>query len=142
VRLVAFLPEHLDRIQTDVRDRRPSGNSMGPRPGAAFTLMDADRVMGCAGLVPMGRHVEAWAVLSDALRSRPMLLHRQVVRALRMLDAHWPTRLLAIAQRDSRTAQNWLERLGFRQIDCDADWVCYERVTEMAGSIDDDLKDV
>ena len=37
-----------------------------PRPGIAFTLMDGDRVLGCAGLVPIGGHAEAWALLRCA----------------------------------------------------------------------------
>lgn len=142
MRLVEFLPEHLDRIHTGDVNRFPLAAGMRPRPGAAFTLMDGNRVMGCAGVIPMGGHGEVWAALSDGLRSRPMLLHRMALRALRMQAAQWPMRLLAIAHRDSRTAQNWLERLGFRQVDRDADWVCYERAKATTGSTDNDVETV
>ncbi|MHA1563690.1 MAG: hypothetical protein ACTSX7_00135 [Alphaproteobacteria bacterium] len=113
-----------------------------PRPGIAFTLLDGERVLGCAGLVPMGGHAEAWAMVSDALRARPMMLHRLVIRALRMQDLHWPKRLLAIARIDSRTSQKWLERLGFTPIGDDADWAFYERVSETTGSVEDGNKGI
>ncbi len=126
MKLVAFEPAHLRQLD-------PGTANLMPRPGVAFSLLDADRVLGCAGLVPMAGHAEAWALISDELRARPMILHRLVVRALRMLDDRWPTPLLAVVQTESRTARNWLERLGFRRNGRDANWVCYERNGTLSG---------
>lgn len=134
MRLVNFRPCHLRQLR---EAEHAISEPQDPRAGAAFTLMDGDRVLGCAGLVPVGNHAEAWAVLTDALRARPMLLHRLAKRALAVQDAHWPKRLLAIARIESRTSQKWLERLGFSQIGEDAHWAFYERISETVGSVED-----
>ncbi len=138
MRLVNFRPCHLRQLQEAAPAEHAISEPQNPRAGVAFTLMDGDRVLGCAGLVPVGNHAEAWAVLTDALRARPMLLHRLAKRALAMQDTHWPKRLLAIARIESRTSQKWLERLGFARIGEDLDWAFYERISETVGSVEDD----
>ena len=50
--------------------------------GLAYTLVDDDTVLGCAGLMVSGRVGLAWAALSDAIRARPLVLHRTVKRKL------------------------------------------------------------
>ena len=82
--------------------------------GPAFTLMEGSRALGCGGVAIEDGEGRAWAFLSDALRRRPLLLHRTVKRALPALIAHCGlTSVTAEAHVDFEAARRWLERLGF-----------------------------
>ncbi len=83
-------------------------------PGTAFSGVEAGRVLGCAGIVIRGSAGVAWAVLSDSLRKRPMVLHRAVKRGMRkIIEENGLKRLEASCIEGFESAARWLERLGF-----------------------------
>ncbi len=103
-------------------------------PGGAVTLMGDAGVLGCAGLVATGDGcAEAWAVVSPALRARPMVLHRLALRGLEIAPFQ---RIGATVQREYAAGEQWLCRLGFRRttqnpglsaMSWTGDYVRYER---------------
>ncbi len=115
--IVAFNPVHLVDIDPPVLARSQMQRfAAAYRPaGPAFTLLEAGRALGCAGLVLEGKQAQAWAFLSDELRRRPQLLHRTVSHALPALIGHYELEsVTAEAHADFAAARLWLERLGFR----------------------------
>lgn len=127
MQLVAFESAHLGQLQLGEFDRTALNGYQIIRPGIAFTLLDGERVLGCAGLIPIDDHAEAWIAMSDELRARPMVLHRLVCKALRVHDVTWPVPIWAIARKNALFAHKWLERLGFKQGDEDGDFIRFQR---------------
>ncbi|MGD1878325.1 MAG: hypothetical protein ACFB13_12610 [Kiloniellaceae bacterium] len=117
VRVVPFEPAHLADLDPPVFDPAQMQRfAAAYRPaGPAFTLMEGGRALGCGGLLIEGGEARAWAFLSEALRRRPVLLHRTVKRALPALARHYELRTVrAGAHAEFATGRRWLERLGFR----------------------------
>lgn len=117
LRIEPFAPAHLADIDPLVFDRPQMRRfAAGYRQaGPAFSLMEDEKALGCAGLVIEAGTGRAWAFFSEELRGRPMLLHRTVKRALPALVAHYGLQcVLAEAHADFHAARRWLERLGFR----------------------------
>jgi len=88
-------------------------------PGSlSFTILDGPQVLGCGGLLPTGNHeAAAWALLSDALRARPVSLHRLARRALRDVPtAIGITHIQASAHPAFPAAGRWLKALGFKPL--------------------------
>ncbi len=100
--------------------------------GPAYTLVDGDTVLGCAGVLIEGRVGTAWAVLSDEIRARPVVLHRQVKRMLKQIVTEYQLeqvlatvyeefsagRLPARSRRfASAKAGRWMGLLGFRRLE-------------------------
>ena len=116
VLVVRFVPAHLadlDPPALDPGQLRRFAAAYRPS-GPAFSLVEAGRALGSGGLIVKGGEGRAWAFLSDALRARPMLLHRTVARALPALAAHYELRsVVAEAHADFAAARQWLVRLGF-----------------------------
>jgi hypothetical protein len=116
VSVAPFEPVHLADLEPPVFDRRQLQRfAAAYRPaGPAFTLIEAGRALGSGGLIVEGGEARAWAFLSDALRARPMLLHRTVKRALPALMQHYEVlSVVAEAHADFAAARQWLSRLGF-----------------------------
>lgn len=117
VRVVRFEPAHLADLEPPAFDREQLRRfAAAYRPaGPAFTLMEAGKALGSAGLLLAGGEGRAWAFLSERLRARPMLLHRTVKRALPVLMRHYALHSVAAeAHGEFAAARRWLERLGFR----------------------------
>lgn len=80
----------------------------------AYTAMDGGRVLGCAGVQIVGEVGYAWAALSDAMRERPISLHRAIVRGLRDVEREYGLRSVEITVYEKfERAKTWAERLGF-----------------------------
>ncbi len=116
--IVPFEPEHLTQLhpplmtpaqlRSFVRAYRPCG--------PAFTIVQRDSVLGCGGVIVAGDMGHAWAVLSDALRARPMVLHREVKRHLDQIDREFRLeQIFATVYEGFPAGRRWLERLGFRE---------------------------
>ncbi|GAB4391007.1 MAG: hypothetical protein Tsb0032_00390 [Kiloniellaceae bacterium] len=119
-RIVPFVPAHLADLDPPVFEPEQLRRfAAAYRPaGPAFTLIGEGRALGCGGLVVEEGEGRAWAFLSEALRQRPLLLHRTVKRALPALAAHYALkRITAEAHADFAGARRWLERLGFHQLE-------------------------
>ena len=115
-RVIPFEPAHLADLEPPVFDYAQMRRfAAAYRPtGPAFTLIQSGQALGCAGLMIEGEEGRAWAFLSDALRCRPLLLHRTVKRALPALANHYELKgMTAEAHADFTAARRWLERLGF-----------------------------
>lgn len=116
-RIIPFEPAHLADLDPPVFEPRQMRRfAAAYRPsGPAFTLIEGGRALGCGGLLIEDGEGRAWAFLSDALRQRPLLLHRTVKRALPALAEHYELKsTTAEAHADFTAARKWLERLGFR----------------------------
>lgn len=80
-------------------------------PGLAFSCIEGDRVLGCAGLVPFwaGR-AEAWAMFAANLNREFIYIHQAAVR---FLDSCGIRRVEAHVDAGFGQAQKWVEMLGF-----------------------------
>lgn len=86
---------------------------------SAVTLTEGGRVLGCGGVlaVPGSRVGRAWAIFGEDLRSRPLLLHRNVLRSLpEIVEGLGLERLEARVLAEFAASRRWLERLGFRDL--------------------------
>ena len=84
--------------------------------GPAYTLVDGDTVLGCGGVLIEGRVGTAWAVLSDEIRARPVVLHRQVKRMLNQIVTEYQLeQVLATVYEEFSAGRRWMGRLGFRE---------------------------
>jgi hypothetical protein len=118
IAIVPFEVGHLARIEPPlVSPGRAAAHPPASVIGPAFTAIAEDgAVLGCAGVVVHGSVGEAWAVLSDEARRRPLFLHRRVKRGLAaIVREHGLLRVEAAAHGDHPAAQSWLRRLGFRE---------------------------
>lgn len=79
--------------------------------GQAFTALDSDRVLACAGLIPSWPgSAQAWAMLANDIGGAGMV---RVTRAvLRLLELH-TGRIEAVVEADFDAGHRWMRILGF-----------------------------
>lgn len=121
--VVPFEPAHLARIEPGpfellaLEGVPPGALRAGvPVPGPALTICDdAGTPLGAGGLVPLWRGVaQGWLFASDRLREHPAVLHRTVLRALRLSeDALGLHRVQITVHEDFYLSSLWVGRLGF-----------------------------
>lgn len=118
MRIVPFKPEHLEvlALQQEQEYMRPYLGIIGygkwlAVEGKSFTGMDGERVLFCAGVLPMweGRG-EAWALFSSDLQRHFLKIHNAVRRFFAICDVR---RIEANVQADSECARRWMRMLGF-----------------------------
>ena len=117
MRVVPFEVAHLAMLDPPALSTEDVGEfkALFPISGPAFTAIDGDTILGCAGVQIVGDVGHAWAFLSDAIRDRPIPLHRAVVRGLGEIErTHDLRRVVATAYYRFHRAHDWLRRLGFR----------------------------
>lgn len=119
MQLVPFRAEHLGQFEPGERER-PLMSAVDVRAvaraweGKAMALVEGETVLGIGGAdaVPDGYVITL--ALSDALRARPMLLHRMARRVLRdTLSRPGRRRILAHVHPEDHSGIAWVERLGF-----------------------------
>jgi hypothetical protein len=121
IRIVPFEPAHLLVVEMGAHEREWIGGfdiaACAARwpPGPAWSAVAGDAVLGCAGLTVAGDTATAWAMLSDALRARPMALHRAVSRRLDRLAPRY-RRIRACLAGEFALGERWLRGLGFRPV--------------------------
>lgn len=125
LRIIAFEPEHLGRMQPRAFEARQIGLVADPQAlaalyaqrGPAFTGMAGQEIMACGGLVMLWRGVaEVWMVSTALVAARPLAFHRAVKRGLARLRQDmglW--RVQAAVQKEHEVSRAWLARLGFRE---------------------------
>lgn len=120
MRIVPFLPEHLDDLASAATLTIENGAALAGT-GMAYTGMVGNRAIGCAGLVEQwGGRACAWAVLSAETGPHMLAISRAVRRGL---DMHGYRRVEAAVRVDYPPAgKRWMELLGFRW-ECRAE--CY-----------------
>ena len=121
IRIVPFEPAHLLALDMGAHERAWLGGfdraacAVHWPAGPAYSAVAGGAVLGCAGLMAQGDSATAWAVLSDALRARPMALHRAASRMLAAIAPHF-RRIRATAPADFAAGARWLRALGFRPV--------------------------
>lgn len=116
MKLVPLAPEHLLALEPGNRERAVFAKLGRPEsvPGPGVAALEGDRVRGCGGVVlRAGAPPLGWVLLDDALRRRPVRLHRLVSRALAGFCARYGAIAASVDPLD-QAAVLWIERLGFR----------------------------
>jgi hypothetical protein len=124
MRIVAFEPDHLTAITPrafeakemlllgNIRERAQEYLRYGP----AFTGVDGDQIVGCAGLVVLWPGVaEAWAVSTHLWPSRAKSVHKAILHGLRELSftmGLW--RIQTAIHGNHEVSYRWLLRMGFK----------------------------
>lgn len=116
--IVPFMPSHLDNLllqpaQAYMRPffaNKKYGTSLAV-PDKSFAALDGDRVLACAGVLPLweGR-AEAWALLSPDLKRNFVHIHFATAR---FLGACGIRRIEAHVDAELGCAKRWVEMLGF-----------------------------
>jgi len=115
MKTVPFRPEHLDQMdlgEIECASAMATFRTMASDlPGPAKTLMDGGMPVGAFGIVVTGDTGWSWAVFSDALRRRPVALHRTALKELNAV-----TGLRAVhgtVKHGWKEGARWLRRLGY-----------------------------
>jgi hypothetical protein len=117
MRIEAFRPEHLDRLQLqpaqayfEQQFSQPGYASMLSN-GPAFTALDGDVVLGCGGAAELwGDRACVWSLLSD--RAGPHMM--AITRAVRGFILQLPYRRIeALVDREFEAGHRWARLLGF-----------------------------
>ena len=116
--IVPFHPDHLDALllqpaQAYMRAflSHPGYGQALAIPGKAFSALDGDTVLGCAGILPLWEsRAEAWALFGGDLKRHFVQIHRAT---LRFLDACPIRRIEATCDAGFCDAKRWIELLGF-----------------------------
>jgi hypothetical protein len=121
MQIIAYKPAHLARIAPQGAQAGIAGNLDRETAvslaidGSAFSAVEAGRIVGCAGIVPLWPGVgHAWAVLSDAALAHPVTLTRTVQRELSRIEAALDLRRVQATVAEEHIAgRRWLAWLGF-----------------------------
>lgn len=117
--LVPYEPSHVERLvlQPGQAHMRPYLEAKDYTkwiavPGKSFTGFDGDRVLFCAGVIPIweGRG-EAWSLLGSDLKRDFLKIHNAVLRFFEVCDLR---RIEANVDPNSDCAKRWVELLGFK----------------------------
>lgn len=81
--------------------------------GTAFTVFEGNQILGCAGISVLWPGVgEAWTMISNEWRAKPLSLHRLIKRGLAQFSTQFHrVELYVIAE--FTEGYKWAERLGF-----------------------------
>ena len=116
--VVPYQPHHLESLLLQPNQAYMRSLMTNPEyqksldiTGKAFTAIDGETVLACAGIVPFweGR-AEAWAIMSHDLKRHFLLIHRATER---FLDACGFPRVEANVDANFGCAQRWMDMLGF-----------------------------
>lgn len=116
--VVAYEPEHLERLRLQPAQAYLSGR-IGSEyaramvvDGQSFSALSGDRVIACAGLIPLwaGR-AHAWALLAEDAGRDLLAVHRAVGRFLSLSTVR---RIETSVYHEFAAAHRWARLLGFR----------------------------
>lgn len=118
MKVVPYQPEHLKSLllQPGQSRARPylerADYATALVMPTSFTALEGDRVLACAGVIPLwqGRG-EAWALMGSDLRRHFLCIHRAT---LRFLEACGLQRVEAAVDAEFCEAVEWIEMLGFK----------------------------
>lgn len=115
IRAVPFEPWHLMALQRDTSEAMATQAQFRQKAGVAYTAIDGDMILGCAGIIAEKGVGGAWALLSEELkaghkiwflRTSKMLLDA-AVKALKL------RRIEALVDPDLKINCQWIEWVGF-----------------------------
>lgn len=126
IELTRFRTEHWLALTGDLSSRSVLQGRVREEAGIAYSAIDGDLILGCAGIIAERRYGTLWALLSDELkRKHPLWFHRQarglLMPVIRTLDL---TRVEALVDPEIQMNCRWLEALGFTN----------KRIKERAGA--------
>lgn len=112
IRIVDYLPEHLEKIEL-----RACHDGERPKsiPGQAVTFLSFDEPIAIIGghMIAPGM-MQAWALLSDKIIARKKSFHKQVKLFIEWALEHFSLRRIQISVRTSFPAgYKWAKALGF-----------------------------
>ncbi len=121
MRIIPFKPEHLNKVSPQdaqsavARYAASLDAQMLDRPGMAFTAVDGEHPVGCAGVVELWPGVgQAWAVLSEQALDHPVVLTRAAMRELPRICRDCGLGRVQASVADGHGAgARWLAFLGF-----------------------------
>lgn len=117
--ITPYQPTHLDALMLQPAQEMARPLLADPEyrkalavPGMAFSALDGDRVLCCAGLIQYweGR-AEAWALMGQDLKRDFLRIH---YATRRFLDVCGFRRIEATVDPDFGCARAWIEALGFK----------------------------
>lgn len=113
--LVKFRAHHLLALRDDTSPVSTLNALAREKAGIAYTALDGDRILGCAGVVAEGRCGSVWSCLTDELKkTHPLWLHRTVksliMPIIQTLDL---VRVEAFVDPTVKMNCEWVKRLGF-----------------------------
>lgn len=115
MKTVPFKTEHLERMEFGRIERLSAMDTfrkmIGSAEGPAKTLMDGDTPVGAFGIVVVGDTGWSWAVFTDALRARPVALHRTARKELNAI--HGLRVVHGTVKHGWKEGAEWLRRLGY-----------------------------
>jgi hypothetical protein len=122
IAFIPFHPKHMAAIELQeaqacfaVLMSKPSYTQAICEPGLSFSGVVADRVVGCAGVLPQwpGRAI-AWAVLSARIPARAWpAITRHVIRVLDAAHARGHDRIECTVDCEHAAGMDWARRVGF-----------------------------
>jgi hypothetical protein len=115
IRAIPFEPWHLLALTRDTSDRAATQATFRQKCGIAYTAIDGDMILGCAGIVADHGVGGAWALLSEELKSNHKFWFLRTSRML--LDAAVKAlklqRIEALVNPTIKANCQWIEWVGF-----------------------------
>lgn len=113
IKVVAFEPSHLDRIQP--KGIYTPGECPKTVMNSAFTLLAGDEVIAILGGFPfIPGVIHFWGLISDAASKRPLDFHKTCLKIIKWYEDYEKPRRMQIDVRvDYPMGQRWAESLGF-----------------------------
>lgn len=125
IRAVKFEAEHWMILNQDSSPRAAIQGRIRQEAGIAYSAIDGDMILGCAGIITEAKTGVLWALLSEDLKRRYPLWFHRTARGLLMpvvetLDLR---RVEALVDPTITANCRWIEKLGFKN----------KRIKEKAG---------
>ena len=117
-----FKPYHLDAVRLQPGQQHLMATLRDPDyaaclaiPGFAYTGMIDDKIVGCAGVLPLSPHrAMGWALLSRIPKCAWVRMTRQVLVALETAHQEGYRRIEATVLLSFAPAHRWVELMGFQ----------------------------
>lgn len=118
--LVPYERRHIGDFRPGVRDMASTAQLYCEQgwEGKAVSVREEERTLGIVGIAVLRGTAHVWAVLSDELRARPIMLCRMAQASLPNIAALPGVERVEISiDPDFPAARRWAEWLGFAAID-------------------------
>ena len=131
IELVKFKAEHWMVLNNDTSEKSALHGTIREKAGIAYTAMDGEWILGCAGIITESKTGILWALLTEDIKRRYPLWFHRTARGLLMpvIETLGLVRVEAIVDPAIKMNCRWIEKLGFQN----------KRIKEKAGP---DGKDV
>ena len=112
---VPFEPWHLLALERDTSERKALQAQFRQKCGIAYTAIDGDMILGCAGIIADKGVGGAWALVSDEIKQNHKFWFLRTTRMMLIaivnaLDLH---RIEALVDPNIKPNCQWIEWIGF-----------------------------